>query len=223
MTPRGDVALVAIRHAPTEWNREKRLQGHTDIPLSAAGRATARRWRLEPAWRTYRVVASPLRRARETAALLFPESEVAVDPRLIEMNFGDWEGRSLAELRDTPGSDAESRESLGLDFRAPNGESPREVQQRLHPLLGEIAAAGQPTVIIAHKAVLRALLSLATGWPMLGKPPVKLRADSAHVFRVASGGALGIERMNVPLLDLENTIPSSGAPAPAKSPGEDRS
>jgi probable phosphoglycerate mutase len=67
-------------------------------------------------------------------------------------------------------------------------------------LLSEIAAAGIPTVVVTHKAVLRALLSLATGWAMLGKPPVKLQPDCAHLFRVGPAGAVSVERMNVSLL-----------------------
>jgi probable phosphoglycerate mutase len=190
------VPLVALRHAPTVWNAERRLQGRTDVPLSAEGEAAARVWRVDPLWREYRVIASPLIRAATTARLLFPGHEIGTDARLIEMSFGDWEGRSLADLRGAPGSDAASRERMGLDFRAPGGESPREVQARIAPLLAEIT---QPTIIVTHKAVLRALLSLATGWKMLDKPPVKLLPSTAHVFAV-DRGKLGIERMNVSLL-----------------------
>jgi probable phosphoglycerate mutase len=194
------VPLVALRHAPTAWNAERRLQGHTDIALGADGEATARRWRLDPAWSDYGVLSSPLVRALDTARLLFPKREITVEPRLIEMDFGAWEGKSLAELRGQPGGDAESRERMGLDFHAPGGESPRQVQQRIAPLLVEIAQAGKPTIIITHKAVLRALLSLATGWAMLEKPPVKLQPNCAHCFTVEAGGRIAIERMSVPLV-----------------------
>ena len=194
------VSLVAIRHAPTEWNAAKRLQGRTDVALSAEGIAAAKGWRADPAWSTYRVIASPLKRAQETARLLFPGRAIALDPRLMEMDFGDWEGQSLAELRETPGADARERENLGLDFSAPGGETPRQVQARLQPLLNEIAAAGVPTVIVTHKAVLRALLSLATDWAFLGKPPAKIKADTAHLFRLDREGKISVERMNMPLL-----------------------
>jgi broad specificity phosphatase PhoE len=190
--------LVAIRHAPTEWNQAKRLQGRTDIALAPEGIAAAKGWRGDPSWAGYRVLASPLKRAQETARLLFPAREIALEPRLMEMDFGDWEGKALADLRAEPGAEAEARERLGLDFSAPGGETPRQVQARLQPLLEEIAAAGLPTVIVTHKAVLRALLSLATGWAMLGKPPVK--PDSAHLFRLDAQGRISVERMNVSLL-----------------------
>jgi len=196
----GSLPLVAIRHAPTEWNRARKLQGRTDIPLSADGIAAAGTWQADPAWATYRVLASPLQRAQQTARLLFPEREIALEPRLMEMDFGSWEGKSLTELRAVPGVEAEERERMGLDFSAPGGESPRQVQARIGPLLAEIAAAGQPVIFVTHKAVLRALLSLATGWVMLGKPPVKLLADSAHLFRLEAQGKLAVDRMNVSLL-----------------------
>jgi probable phosphoglycerate mutase len=194
------VPLVAIRHAPTEWNAAKRLQGRTDVALGADGIAAAKAWRADAGWAQYRVLASPLKRAHETARLLFPAHQITLDLRLMEMDFGAWEGQSLAELRATPGAAAKERESLGLDFSAPGGETPRQVQARLQPLLKEIAAAGIPTIIVTHKAVLRALLSLATGWAFLGKPPVKLQADTAHLFRLDAGGKLSVERMNVSLL-----------------------
>src|SRR5581483_8091763 len=163
------VPLVAIRHAPTAWNAERRLQGRTDVPLSPEGEAAARSWRIDQTWQGYRIIASPLARAATTAQVLFPALTIASDARLIEMSFGDWEGKSLAELRGAPGSDAESRERMGLDFQPQGGESPRQVQARIAPLLAEIAIRREPTVIVTHKAVLRALLSLATGWEMLGK------------------------------------------------------
>jgi len=194
------VPLVAIRHAPTDWNAAKRLQGRTDVALGAAGIAAASAWRADPAWSAYRVLASPLKRAQETARLLFPAHEIALDPRLMEMDFGTWEGKSLADLRASPGAAAEERERLGLDFSAPGGETPREVQARLQPLLNEIAAAAVPTIIVTHKAVLRALLSLATGWTFLGKAPVKIKADTAHLFRLDREGKISVERMNVSLL-----------------------
>lgn len=203
------VPLVAIRHAPTAWNAERRLQGRTDISLSAEGEAAARHWRVDPVWRGYRILASPLTRALSTARLLFPAQEIAIDARLVEMSFGDWEGKSLAELRDQPGSDAASRERMGLDFQPSQGESPRQVQARIAPLLAEIAALGEPTVIVTHKAVLRALLSLATGWAMLDKPPVKLQPSTAHRFSVRQDGTIGIKQMNISLLpERESCRPS---------------
>jgi broad specificity phosphatase PhoE len=191
--------IVALRHAPTAWNRDKRLQGRTDVALDEEGVAVAARWRTPPDWAGYRILASPLQRARMTAAILFPDAEIGIDRRLIEMDFGRWEGKSLAELRADPDGDTAVREALGLDFRAPDGESPREVQARIEPLLARLAELGRPTVLVTHKAVIRALYALASGWTMIGKPPAKLHLSCAQLFRLAPDGTPAVERLNVSL------------------------
>ena len=191
--------IVALRHAPTAWNREKRLQGRTDVALDEEAIAVAARWRIDPDWAGYRILSSPLQRARMTASILFPDAEIGIDRRLIEMDFGTWEGKRLADLRAEPGSDAAAREALGLDFKAPEGESPREVQARLAPLLARLAELERPTVLVTHKAVIRALYALASGWTMIGKPPVKLRPNCAQLFRLGEDGTPEVERLNVRL------------------------
>jgi probable phosphoglycerate mutase len=191
--------IVALRHAPTAWNRDRRLQGRTDVALDEEGVAVAARWRIDPDWASYRILSSPLQRARMTAAILFPDAEAGIDRRLIEMDFGAWEGKSLAELRADPAGDAASREAMGLDFKAPDGESPREVQARILPLLARLAELERPTVLVTHKAVIRALYALASGWTMIGKPPAKLRPNCAQLFRLGPGGAPAVERLNVSL------------------------
>ncbi len=191
--------IVALRHAPTAWNRDQRLQGRTDVMLDEEGIAVAARWRIDPAWAGYRILSSPLGRARMTAAILFPDAEVGIDRRLIEMDFGAWEGKRLAELRAEPGSDAAAREALGVEFKAPQGESPCEVQARIMPLLARLGELERPTVLVTHKAVIRALYALATGWTMIAKPPVKLRVGCAQLFRLSADGAPAVERLNVSL------------------------
>lgn len=191
--------IVALRHAPTAWNRDKRLQGRTDVMLDEEGIAVAARWRIQSDWAGYRILSSPLTRARMTASILFPDAEIGIDRRLTEMDFGAWEGKSLAELRAEPGGDAAAREAQGLDFKAPDGESPREVQARIQPLLARLAELERPTVLITHKAVIRALYALASGWTMIGKPPTKLRINCAQVFRLGKNGAPAVERLNVSL------------------------
>lgn len=193
------IHCAVIRHAPTQWNVEKRLQGRTDIGLGPQGRIVAASWQVPAAWRNWRVLSSPLIRARETAAILFPNVPAEIEPDLREMSFGDWEGQSLENLRAAPGSDADSREALGLDFRAPNGESPREVQARLMPLLARLALEGRDVVLISHKAVQRALYALATGWEMTEKPPTKLRDGRAHLFRLDGAGRPEVVELNIEL------------------------
>ena len=105
------ISIALIRHGPTEWTDAKRLQGRTDIPLSAAGREFVGTWQLPEQLRSARWTASPLARAVETARISsgrIPE----IDQRLIEMNWGEWEGRRLADLR----------AELGEEMAAKRGE-----------------------------------------------------------------------------------------------------
>ncbi|MFO1060265.1 MAG: histidine phosphatase family protein [Dongiaceae bacterium] len=197
------IRLALLRHAATAWNEERRLQGGTDLALSPGGRAAAAAWRL-PGWLLrpgVRWLASPLARAGETAALLHASHPgapaPAIEPRLSEMSFGRWEGCRLAELRAADPEGVAALEARGLDFAAPGGESPRQVQARLAPLLAELAAAGRDTLAVTHKGVIRALYARATGWPMLGRPPDRLDLGRLQVLRLAADGTPALEQLNL--------------------------
>ena len=176
MTP-----VLLVRHGATAWNANGRIQGRADIALSPSGCAQVEGWRLPVAWAEARVLSSPLRRARETAALLTGRTPV-IDDRLIEMSWGRFEGRRLADLRAEAPAAMAANEARGLDFRPPGGESPREVCARLQTLLAELAADPQPVVAVCHKGVIRAALVLATGWDMQSKPPMRLSRHLACVL-----------------------------------------
>jgi probable phosphoglycerate mutase len=193
------VAVAILRHAPTLWNAAGRLQGLTDIPLSAEGEAAARTWRLPPPADRWRRVCSPLQRARRTAELVQPTAPVIVDSRLREMSFGVWEGKSVAELRAEGGERFAAAERLGLDFNPPGGESPRQAMDRVAGWLDEVAQAGEPVVAVSHKAAIRALLALATGWDMTGRQPLKLDWRCLHFFAAHGDGRVTLDRPNVPL------------------------
>lgn len=193
--------LFVMRHGPTTWNEEKRLQGRADIALSLRGRRQVMDLQLPLEFEGIPWLVSPLRRARETASLLGIE-EPACEQRLVEMDWGHWEGRKVAELRVELGEEMQSNENRGLDFRPPGGESPREIQERLIPLLLELGSAGGVVGAVTHKGVIRALYALATGWPMLGKPTHRLDWSAAQVFGIAEDGHLTLERANVSLREF---------------------
>jgi probable phosphoglycerate mutase len=206
--------IACIRHASTEWNAAGRMQGRRDVALSPAGRDEAMRWRLpadlhEPLdW-----IASPLLRAIDTATLLRGMPPRA-EPALIEMDWGAWEGCRLADLRDDHADAFVRNEERGLDFRPPGGESPRDVIARITGWLATIDARDRPIVAITHNGVLRALLAMATGWDMTGKPPVRLRSGTLHRFDLRGDGSLALIQCNVPLA----TEVSERRPAPPTSP-----
>jgi len=187
------IPLLAIRHGRTEWNARKRLQGHTNIPLSEEGIKQVSTWILPVDHTRFNWMSSPLDRAMQTAQLL--GIEATPEPALMEMSWGEWEGRSFDEVKAGVGADIQVNLARGIDFRPVGGESPREVMERLKPW---IAVLDRPTGIVCHKGVLQALYAIATDWNMIGRPQEKLRDDRAHLF-VVRDGEVHIDRLNLPL------------------------
>lgn len=193
--------LGMIRHGRTAWNGEGRLTGRADIPLTEQGRGDLAGLGPPEELNGAQWHVSPLLRARQTAAIISGgDRDIRIEERLVEMDFGAYEGRTLEELRVDPDTDMAANEGRGLDFLPPGGESPRMVQHRLLPFLAELGRQGGRHIAVAHKSVIRGLFAAAHGWDMLGRPPVKLRWEQAHLFEVDAAGGLRPVRMNVPLI-----------------------
>jgi len=188
------IPLFMIRHGKTRWNAEKRLQGQTDVELSLEGIDGVKKWLLPNDVKNYRALSSPMKRARQTAELL--KLDVIIEPRITEMSWGAWEGQHFPDIRERLGDRWPSYQAMGLDFRPDDGESPRDVQTRLKPWLAEITV---PTVAVSHKGVLQALHALATGWDMIGKPPLEFKDDCGHLFMLEEG-RIQLSDMNIPLV-----------------------
>ncbi len=171
--------VALIRHFPTDWNLEGRLQGRADRPLTDDARARLGTLRLPAPWDSARLVASPLSRARETAESLAEGRAVALDPRLVEQSWGAWEGLRSADLLADPASGFVPTHEMPPEFRPPGGETGTDVWARVRPALAEIAA-GPSAVIVVHKAVMRLLLSRA-GVPA----PVEIKR--ARLYPVSLG------------------------------------
>ncbi len=189
--------LAMIRHGPTTWNEEHRLQGRTDVPLSAVGTVRVETWAVPDEFRAFDWVASPLLRASETARLL--GLDFNTEAAIVEMDWGAWEGHTRAELDRIYGDEVRRRADLGLDLTPHDGESPRELRARVSGWLDRVVEAGRPTGAVTHQGVIRAVLSLATGWDMLNKPPIKLDRSSLHLFELGGGGRVEISRVNIRL------------------------
>ena len=174
--------LLALRHAATDWNESRLLQGRANRTLSPAGRTAAAGWRLPPFAADWPVICSPLKRAHQTALLM--RLRPTVEPALIEMDWGEWEGQSLADLRRNGGAEFAAAEAAGLDLQPPKGESPRHVAERLSRWLQRLP---RDSVAVTHKGVLRALVHLATGWNFEDRIPVKAPAGTALLFHLGQG------------------------------------
>ncbi len=198
------------------------MQGRTDISLSAAGQNQVGQWSLPKSWYVAPWYVSPLKRAQQTARIMGKDT-LTTEPLLTEMSWGDWEGKRLPELRETLGPKLQAMEDQGLDLLPPDGESPRQVQDRLLPFLIKLAKQDCSAVCVAHKGIIRAIYAKATGWNMLGKPPEKLRDNSAHLFKVSRSGSLEVSQMNLSLLDNSPDFPLPNSPVPNFSTKPDHS
>ncbi len=194
--------IAFIRHGITDWNRQGRIQGRTDISLSDAGRAELSRMRVPKSFARRHWLSSPLLRTLETAAILSgsPMDVIRTEDRLKEMSWGEWEGETLGDLRARFGASMKANEAKGLLFCPPKGESPSDVRARIRKWLIETSRNKQGDIIaVTHKGVIRAVLSHATGWDMTDKPPYKLEWTALHDFEVSADGSLTVSRLNVSL------------------------
>jgi broad specificity phosphatase PhoE len=161
--------IYYIRHGETEWNADGRLQGNQDVPLNDLGRRQAadaggilaglfaRDGRNE---RSLPFVASPLGRARSTmelvrGALKLPPQDYAIDDRLREIGYGDWEGSTLSQMQAANPDVFAARQAEKWTVPPPGGETYASVQLRMRDwydsLLGD-------TVAVAHGGTARALM-----------------------------------------------------------------
>ncbi len=180
--------IALLRHFPTSWNREHRLQGQTDIPLTDEARQELHGLAIPAPWDTARIIASPLLRADETARILARGRPVANDPRLVEINYGEWEGQHGANLLADPNSGYVNVEDGGWHCRAPGGESPWEVWQRVRPALAEIAAEANPALLIVHRALMRVILARAWGWDYDRPEPFRIKRERIYPFTLLPDG-----------------------------------
>lgn len=158
--------IYLIRHGETDWNRQHRFQGKTDIPLNQLGREQAEL--LIPRMSMLSigaVYASPLARAFETATIAVRDLKlpIIIDDRLMETNVGEAEGLTFEEMTLKFGENGIERwrsyEERDLDFSYPNGESKRQMMFRVRSAVLEIAQAAQSDniALFAHGMVMRAL------------------------------------------------------------------
>jgi broad specificity phosphatase PhoE len=162
--------LYFVRHGETDFNVAQRLQGRYETRLNARGRgqAVACGGILRDLFARdghnasdFDYVSSPLMRARETMELLrgtlgVPPQAYALDDRLMEISYGQWEGFTLAEVEACEPGVLARRERDKWDFVPPGGESYREVAARV---AAWYATVGRDTVVTAHGGVARALFA----------------------------------------------------------------
>ena len=166
MSTRSPLHIFLIRHGETDWNRDGKFQGHTDIPLNERGRVqSARLQSLVKAANIQAFWTSDLSRAHETAKLASPYSlPIYTDRNLRECRLGDAEGLTDAEQRRSFGdlfiNGWRSLENeTDWDLRFPGGESSREVVERVIQIFHTIEGKGfERVAITTHGGVIRRVL-----------------------------------------------------------------
>jgi len=169
---------VVVRHGRTEANAGGRLLGHLDLPLDELGRAQAAAV-AAAVGPVDRVVTSPLLRTRQTAACF--EGPVVVDERFIELDYGEYDGKPLAEVP----ADVWRRWRADPDFSLPGGESLTALRLRVEAGLDDLALAArtETIVVVAHVSPIKAAVTWAIGvgedvtWRLFVSPASITRID----------------------------------------------
>ena len=189
-----------IRHAQTVWNQKKRIQGRQDTPLTAEGESLAEEWghRLE-AYPWDRMIVSHSGRALKTAELINISLQIPMikDPRLQEQDWGEWTGKTLAQLiQDSPNHLFE-QVSAGWKFRPPNGEDRNEVWKRSQNALQEAFDKwpGKRILVVTHEGVIKCLIYRLSGRRFLPTEPSLLSPRHLHLLMYDRTG-LRIKKIN---------------------------
>lgn len=176
-----------MRHGATEWTGS-RYCGQTDLPLHEAGRAQVRETAayLRQNHDGLAIVASPLRRARETAAIVGEalHRPILVDPDLREVDFGEVEGTAFSDLQARWPAIAAILGTGQLAIDWPKGESWAGLQQRTSAAWARLAVTPTDVLVVTHGFPVRLILDLALGD---GAPQTRPFLHPAHLCVLESG------------------------------------
>lgn len=184
-------AIYFLRHGETDWNRERRIQGQTDIPLNAtgiaqAGRMAAKLRQVVPDISSFRLTASPLARARQTMAAVLEAYQLGADTaefddELKELHFGEVEGKQWADVH-TMGIEPEVDPVRYHDWCPQGGESYADGRERVVKWLNTLTG---PTIVVAHGGISRILRGIVLDLPK--REIVQLKVPQDRFFRIEAG------------------------------------
>ena len=182
-----------IRHGETEWNAAGRLCGRADVPLSDAGlrqaQLLARRLKPIPFVALY---SSPLRRALETADILGRAigREAVADPRLVELSYGAWEGRTYEESKRANSDVYRAWELDPGSVAPPQGESGAQLIERVKPFLADVTLRHSRgnVAVVCHRTVCRLLSCHIMGVPLKEyRKRIPMDNSALNIFETREG------------------------------------
>lgn len=198
-----------MRHAQTLWNREKRIQGQHDSPLTPRGSREAEQWgkRIRGlAWD--RILTSDTGRARQTARRVNQSLNLPMttDPRLREQDWGAWTGLTVGEVEALYAGPAGRATGSGWQFCPPQGESRTDMWLRGSGALLDAAGRwpGQSLLVVTHEGMIRCVLNRLLGQRFLATEPKVMRPAHLHVA-ACQNGRLTLETINA--VDLTAPAP----------------
>lgn len=173
------------RHAQTEWNRLKRIQGQKDSPLTRKGERQAVRWgHLLQGTRWDRILTSDIGRARKTADFINGSLQIPIrsEPGLREQSWGRWTGYTISELKQRFPRELDEQIRRGWRFCPPGGESRHQVWQRSAACLHECTQRwpGQTILVVTHEGIIRTLIYRLSSRRFLPDEPALLLPGHLH-------------------------------------------
>jgi broad specificity phosphatase PhoE len=163
--------LMLVRHGETQWNRENRIVGHTEIGLNSTGRRqVALLARALGKEKVERIYSSPLRRAVETANAIAKQHglDVVTDDALKEVDAGELDGITIEEVVRRYGNFWEEWVKGAGTLRMPGGETMGELQQRSWSVITRIVNDHRDgkVIIVSHTLTILSILTTALGMPL---------------------------------------------------------
>ena len=189
-----------IRHGQTLWNRAGRIQGQADSPLTPKGERQALQWSaLIRDFHWDRILASDLGRAFRTAELINRSLDLPLttDPRLREKDWGDWSGKTFAQVREESPKLWEDMQGAGWSFRPPGGEARWEVRDRSRAALKDAFHRwpGRQVLVVVHEGVIKCLVYGLLDREFLPTEPPILKPLHLHYLTHDEGGP-ALEKIN---------------------------
>lgn len=189
-----------LRHATTEWNLSRRLQGHEDSPLTPEGEIQALGWgRFLAQYSWNRILSSDLGRAHKTAALINRTLHVplSLNSGLREMDWGQWTGRTLAEIQQECATEWKMQVEAQWFFCPPGGESHEAVWKRGRQALVEASGIWpeENILVITHEGMIKSLMYHKSTVSAVPKSELNPRPYHLHQLTF-SGSTLAVIHSN---------------------------
>ena len=191
--------LYLVRHGQTDWNVQKRAQGHTDRPLDETGLQQAKQvGKAFLELPVERVLTSDLQRAHQTAHEIARRKKIDLEvmPDLRERGFGQWEGQNFAEIAIRFGFEADFKGVTRNEVTPPGGESYVEVWDRLVSVVKDVRNRNENTAIVAHGGTCSLLTAMFLDGDVSLSNAFRFSNASINEFEPRPDGGLRLIRYN---------------------------